>query len=177
MTQNQECVWLQEFYEKWIVKNGQSLLKYIYSMVRHRELAEDLYQEVLISAYVALHTIEDQEKFKSWIYKIAMNKCRDYWRKEQSSKRFWEEKVYLYEEQKSPIPEDIILEKCSKEVMVGKINDLPEIYREPLLLFYFKEKSLIEISSTKQVPLSTVKTRMRRAKDQLKPRVEELVAL
>ncbi|MDQ0155543.1 RNA polymerase sigma factor [Robertmurraya andreesenii] len=169
---------LENIFEEWVQENGQSLLNYIYKLVQHKQLSEDLYQEVLISSYLALPTFENRSNLKSWIYKIAINKCKDYWRKQKTVQKFWEEKVYFYESSSSiPLPEEAVINKCSEEEMIETINELPDIYREPLLLFYYKDQTLGEISETKKIPISTVKTRMRRAKVQLKERAEELVAL
>ncbi|MEQ2529633.1 RNA polymerase sigma factor [Robertmurraya yapensis] len=168
----------QELFENWIRENGHILLKFIYKQVRNKELSEDLYQEVLISAYLAFPTFEERSQLKSWIFKIAINKCRDYWRKEQTVRKFWEEKVYHYDVDSAiPLPEESVINKCTKEEMIDTINELPAMYREPMLMYYFYDQSLIEISSSKNVPISTVKTRMRRARFQLKEKVDALVAL
>lgn len=160
---------LIEVFENWVRENGGALLRYIRKQVQNRELSEDLYQEVLISAYLALPSFENRANLKSWIYTIAMNKCRDYWRKEKTARKFWEEKVYFYEDGSDiPLPEESVMNKCAREELIDTINELPDMYREPLLLFYYKDQSLIEISESKKIPISTVKTRMRRAKYQLK---------
>ncbi|MDF1507151.1 RNA polymerase sigma factor [Robertmurraya sp. DFI.2.37] len=152
-------------FENWIRENGSLLCLYINKQVRNKELAEDLYQEVLISAYLNLEKFEARANFKSWIYKIAINKCRDFWRKQKVVQKFWEEKVYHYEIEKSiPQPEDYVLTRCSTEEMLDALNELPTIYQEPILLYYFKGKSLREISLAKKLPIATVKTRIRRAK-------------
>ncbi|GIN63733.1 RNA polymerase subunit sigma [Robertmurraya siralis] len=159
----------QEKFEDWIRENGPSLTMFIYKQVRNKELAEDLYQEVLISAYLNLEQFEERANFKSWMYKIAINKCRDFWRKQKAAQKFWEEKVYHYDMECSiPEPEDYVITRTSTKEMIDTINELPTIYREPILLYYFKDKSLLEISSAKKLPISTVKTRMRRARNQLK---------
>ncbi|WP_137744176.1 RNA polymerase sigma factor [Robertmurraya siralis] len=166
-------------FEDWIRENGSSLSLYIYKQVGNKELAEDLYQEVLIAAYLKLEQFEARANFKSWMYKIAINKCRDFWRKQKTLQKFWEEKVYHYVMECSiPEPEDYVLTKYSTEEMIDTINELPTIYREPILLYYFKDKSLLEISTAKQLPISTVKTRIRRARNQLKemPLLAEIVA-
>ncbi|MED3551245.1 RNA polymerase sigma factor [Cytobacillus praedii] len=169
---------MEQYFETCIIEHGKSLFNYIYSLVRHKELAEDLYQEVLISAYLALPSFEERAKVKNWLFKIAVNKCRDYWRKEKSANRFWEEKVYLYADDTNVMdqPEESILNKCSQEEMIDTLQDLPKMYREPLLLFYYHNQTLMEISDLTSLPISTVKTRMRRAKDRLRPKVKELAA-
>lgn len=168
---------IDQRFEEYIKEYGNSLFNYIHSRVRHKELAEDIYQEVLISAYLALPYFEEKAKVKNWLFKIALNKCRDYWRKEKSASRFWEEKVYTYVEESNPIPQpdECLLNKCANEEMVDTLKELPKIYREPLILFYYHNRTLLEISNKTKIPLSTVKTRMRRGKDRLRPKVEELV--
>lgn len=158
-----------------IVKNyGKLIFHYIFSLVKHKELAEDIYQEVLIAAYIAYPAFEDNKKIKSWLYTIAINKCRDYWRKEKRTKKFWEESVYTYVRDSAdsmPPPEEIIIDKCSKKEMMDTLEELPTMYKEPIMLFYYHNQTLVEISDQTKIPLSTVKTRMKRAKDKLKPKV------
>ncbi|MBY0122990.1 RNA polymerase sigma factor [Bacillus sp. S/N-304-OC-R1] len=168
----------EKYFEECIVNYGKSLYLYIFSLVKHKELAEDLYQEVLLSAFSALPGFEEKAKLRSWLYTIAMNKCRDYWRKEKLQKQFWEEKVFLFTENStiSCPPEEAVLEVCSKIEMEATLQSLPKKYREPLWLFYFKQQSLKEISDLTSTPISTVKTRMKRAKNYLRPKIEYLVA-
>jgi RNA polymerase sigma factor (sigma-70 family) len=161
-----------------IVRDHESnLQKYILSLVRQKELAEDICQEVLISAYLSFSSIKERSKIKSWLYKIAMNKCRDYWRKEKTIKKFWQEKLYHLHCYRtlSPMPEETLLNKCTRDEIAVTINALPEIYRDPLLLFYYNDCSLLEISHYTKLPLSTVKTRMKRAKDQLRPKMNRTI--
>lgn len=169
---------LADVFENWVRLNSQSLQRFIYKQVGNKELAEDLYQEVLISAYLALPDFEHRANLKSWIFKIAINKCKDHWRKEKTVKKFWEEKVYFYAiDTVVPPPEEDVVRKCAQEEIIDTINELPAMYRESLLLFYFADKSIMEISSEKKLPISTVKTRIRRAKYQLKEKVDSQVAL
>ncbi|GKU84435.1 RNA polymerase sigma factor [Niallia sp. NCCP-28] len=161
-------------YESIVKEYGKSIFHYIFSLVKHKELAEDIYQEVLISAYIAYPNFEDNKKIKSWLYTIAINKCRDYWRKEKRKNKFWEESVYTYVRNSAdsmPPPEEIIINQCSKEEMIDTLEELPIMYKEPLMLFYYHNQTLVEISDKTKLPLSTVKTRMKRAKDKLKPKM------
>ncbi len=168
---------MDQYFETCVIEYGKSLFNYIFYHVKHKQLAEDIYQEVLISAYSALPSFEERAKVRNWLYKIALNKCRDYWRKEKSANRFWEEKVYSYVDEANPIeqPEESIIAKDTNKEIADTLQELPKMYREPLILFYFQHKTLKEISTTSKLPLSTVKTRMRRAKDRLRPIVEGLV--
>ncbi|WP_312473583.1 sigma-70 family RNA polymerase sigma factor [Neobacillus sp.] len=163
-------------FEELVNEYGTSIFKYIFSLVKHKELAEDLYQEVLLSAYLAYPSIKEQSKYKSWLYTVAVNKCRDYWRKENKSKDFWKEGVYSYSVSFEPasIPEEEVLHKFSAEQMAEKVNLLPEIYRYPIYLYYYQDLTLVEIAKQSDLPMSTVKTRMKRAKDRLRPKMLSL---
>ncbi|MBT2736941.1 RNA polymerase sigma factor [Bacillus sp. ISL-7] len=163
-------------FEEVVMEHGRSIYKYILSLVKHKELAEDIYQEVLLSAYLAYPSIKEQTKYKGWFFTIAINKCRDYWRKENKSKQFWKEGVYSYSASFEPsvIPEEEVLHKFSAEQMAEKVNLLPEIYRYPIYLYYYQNFSLIEIAKKSNLPMSTVKTRMKRAKERLRPKMQSL---
>ena len=167
---NRELNWVCDF-DQIVLDHESGLQKYIFSLVRQKELAEDLCQEVLISAYLAFPTMKERTKLKSWLYKIAMNKCRDYWRRENAMKKYWKDKLYFYSNKTAQpqLPEERLLNKCTRDEIAITISRLPKIYRDPLLLFYYNDCSLLEISHFTKLPLSTVKTRMKRAKDQLRP--------
>ncbi|MEH7180019.1 RNA polymerase sigma factor [Neobacillus vireti] len=163
-------------FEEIVNVHGKMIYHYIFSLVRHKELAEDLYQEVLTSAYLAIHTIKEPDKIKNWLYTIAGNKCRDYWRKENKAKKFWQEEVYSYASivEAPPLPEEEILQKYSVKKMEESVMSLPEIYKSAIFLYYFKDLTLLEISNKSNLPISTVKTRMKRGKEQLKPKLQYL---
>jgi RNA polymerase sigma-70 factor (ECF subfamily) len=164
-------------FDEMVKENGKSIFNYILSMVRHKELAEDLYQEALLSAYLAFSSMKEPTKVKSWFYTIAGNKCRDYWRKENKSKQFWREEVYSYTssiEYVQQLPEEEVLHKCSTEEMAETVKTLPEIYQYPIFQYYYHDLTLIEISRKSDLPISTVKTRMKRAKERLRPKLQSL---
>ncbi|MEH7253113.1 RNA polymerase sigma factor [Neobacillus niacini] len=163
-------------FEDIVREHGKSIYHYIFSLVKHKELAEDLYQEVLISAYSAFHTIKEPAKIKNWLFTIAGNKCRDYWRKENKAKQFWKEEVYSYSSnvEASPLPEEEVLDKYTAEKMEETVMLLPEIYKSAIFLYYFKDLTLIEISKRNNIPISTVKTRMKRGKEHLRPKLQSL---
>lgn len=163
-------------FEETVKAHGKTIFNYIFSLVRHKELAEDLYQEVLLSAYLAYPSIKEPTKLKSWFYTIAANKCRDYWRKENKTKRFWREEVYSYSSMVEPLllPEEEVLHKDTAQEMAEKVNTLPEIYQYPIYQYYYQEFTLIEISQKSNLPISTVKTRIRRAKERLRPKLQSL---
>lgn len=163
-------------FESIVMEHGKAIFNYIYSLVKHKQLAEDLYQEALLSAYLAYPSVKDTTKIKNWLFTIAGNKCRDYWRKENKTKQFWKEEVYTYSStvEAPPLPEEEVLHKDSAEQMAEKVRDLPEIYQYPIYLYYYQDFTLIEISKKSNLPISTVKTRIKRAKERLRPKLQSL---
>ncbi|MEC1522411.1 RNA polymerase sigma factor [Neobacillus niacini] len=160
---------------EWMVKeHGNAIFNYIFSLVKQKELTEDLYQEVLISAYLAFHSIKEPSRLKGWLFTIARNKCRDYWRKENKTKQFWKEDVYSYSAavEVPPLPDEVFLHKDSAEKMAESVKTLPEIYQSAIFLYYFEDLTLMEISVRSNIPISTVKTRMKRGKEHLRPKLQ-----
>jgi RNA polymerase sigma factor (sigma-70 family) len=161
-------------FEEMVFEHGKAIYNYIFSLVKHKELAEDLYQEVLTSAYLAFNSVKEPAKLKNWLFTIAGNKCRDYWRRESKAKQFWKEEVYSYSSivEAPPLPEEEVLHKDSAKKMEETVMSLPEIYKSAIFLYYFKDLSLIEISKRSNIPISTVKTRMKRGKEHLRPKLQ-----
>jgi len=127
----------------------------------------DVTQEVFIKLYRFLHQFQ-KDRFTTWLYKITLNTARDYYRK-QSKERDKEEKAkngFPGHDPNTPEKRVILFEE-DRELHLA-IVDLDEKYRIPIILFYFQELSYEEISDVLNVPLSTVKTRLLRAKGQLK---------
>jgi RNA polymerase sigma-70 factor (ECF subfamily) len=68
-------------YELIVKKYEKSILRFIYSIVKNKEAAEDLSQETFITAYQKLYSYSRKHKFSNWLYQIARNKSMDYLRK------------------------------------------------------------------------------------------------
>jgi len=136
--------------EEFIELHGKALLHYIYSIMKHWELSEDIYQETLLSAFIHYKSFEKRASLKNWIYKIAQNKCKDEWKKENVRKRYLTQasmqmnEVTLHDE-----TEDTVMENCLHEELMKKINELPNRYKNPILLYYFHDFTIMDISRIK----------------------------
>ncbi|PKR84957.1 RNA polymerase sigma factor [Heyndrickxia camelliae] len=161
--------------EEFIELHGKALLHYIYSIMKHWELSEDIYQETLLSAFIHYKSFEKRASLKNWIYKIAQNKCKDEWKKENVRKRYLTQasmqmnEVTLHDE-----TEDTVMENCLHEELMKKINELPNRYKNPILLYYFHDFTIMDISQNSELPMSTVKTHLRRGKEKLKGKVASI---
>lgn len=124
-----------------------------------RQDAEDLIQDVCLTAYLKYGQLEKKESFKAWILAIARNRCNDYFRKKQS-----EREVPLEE-----IPESKLTYGRMGWGVYSPVEDtldqLTDKDREILRLYYWKKLSHGEISEKLDIPVGTVKSRLNTARE------------
>lgn len=138
------------------------------SIIRNPEEAEDVLQDALVSAYKALDRFRGESGIYTWLYRIVVNKCRDYLRSRKS-------KVHESFDEFQPMISDnrISVEKkleLSEEssYLIEQINGLDDKYRNALILRYYEELSYEEIAKISSVNLGTVKSRLFKARELLK---------
>lgn len=143
------------------------LYSYIYSIVRNPVLAEDILQNTLEKAYKSISTLQQQKKFKSWIFTIAKNEAMTLVQKYR--REFLvdapQQDILMNEEQL--LPEQLVLNKEIRSVIIEIINSLKPEFRDILILRYYAELSLDEISKVLNIKINTVKTRHMRAKQKI----------
>ncbi|GAA0382876.1 RNA polymerase sigma factor [Bacillus horti] len=132
-----------------------------------RSEAEDLTQEVFLSAYRSIHRFREESALSTWLMRIATNKTIDYKRKRQ---------LYLVPdegvidqiplENHDPLKE--IVEQESSLYMEQLINQLPETYRLVIQQYYYEHLSYKEIASLENVEVKTVESRLYRARNRLR---------
>jgi RNA polymerase sigma-70 factor, ECF subfamily len=149
------------YYEK-------NIFNYLYKLTNHRQTAEDLTQETFIKLYKNLPKINLEENFKAWVYKIATNTARDYWRKQKGQKELFVESPEDFETiGAEDAYYELELEENSKEIETALSQLKPE-YKTVLLLYYAKELSYAEVAENLNIPINTIKTYLHRAKKALK---------
>lgn len=128
----------------------------------------DVTQEVFVKLYRFLHQFQ-KERFTTWLYKITLNATRDYYRKEMKEAQ---KEVSL----QGISPDHYIMKSAEEKVLVFEedrelheaIQLLDEKYRHPIILFYFHDMSYEQMADVLNVPMSTIKIRLLRAKGHLK---------
>ncbi|MEO4051865.1 sigma-70 family RNA polymerase sigma factor [Solibacillus sp. CAU 1738] len=142
------------------------LLQLIYTYVRDWQTAEDLTQETFIRYYRSLAKFRGDASVKTFIYRIAVNVCHDYlasWK----NKKIYVSELFQKLLKTNATPETELVHKDEQQQLVSAIEHLPTKYKDPLVLFHFAELSLEEVSQVLALPLNTVKTRLRRARQML----------
>ncbi|WP_058308207.1 sigma-70 family RNA polymerase sigma factor [Gracilibacillus massiliensis] len=169
MTEQQK----EELLEEIMIEHGDDLVRLAYQYVKDHETAKDMVQNTFIKCYQNLETFRYDASIKTWLYRITINQCKDYlksWNYRKTSVReFMETAITTV----LPSTEKQILKQAEKQEMRNHIFSLAPKYRELIFLYYYKSLTLEEIAEITEVNLNTVKTRLRRAKDQLKDVIEE----
>jgi RNA polymerase sigma-70 factor (ECF subfamily) len=78
----------REAFEFIVNKYQPGLLTLAWGILRNREEAMDVTQDVLVKAYLNLNSFNPEKSFRNWIYAIAYHRCLDHRRKEESSKNY-----------------------------------------------------------------------------------------
>lgn len=149
-------------FEELLEKERVSVGRFVKFRISVQEDAEDVLQEVFLTAYQKFSQLKNRGAFKAWLLSIARNKCNDYFRR----------KAGQYE-----IPLDMLSEKetadsrygITEEVGVKEtISLLGDKDRQILYLFFWKEMPQADIARKLGIPLGTVKSRLHTAKQNFK---------
>lgn len=153
---------LMERYQK-------QILSYIKTYIKSPADAEDLCQECFNKTFKNLKSYNPEYAFSTWLFNIAQHICIDYYRKRKlnlvplnegeskNEKDNWSTSV--------PSPEETIINEQTVEKLILSIDSLDKIYREAAVLRYINEYAYEEIAKELNLPLNTVKTRVKRAKE------------
>ncbi len=140
--------------------------------------AADLTQETFLKAYLALSGFRRESSFSTWLYHIAVNICRDEYRKKKRKKNLSLEE--LQEQGSNPEifiseqgnPEESILSSDTQRLVQNCLNQLSEEHRLILILREIKGLPYEEISQCLGCSLGTIKSRLNRARKALKQKIE-----
>jgi RNA polymerase sigma-70 factor (ECF subfamily) len=136
-----------------------------YRQLGREEDARDVCQETFLRAYRALPGFRGQAKFSSWLYRIALNLCRDWMRRERRAPEVQApEDVDLMELAAAREPSESIEDRVARRDLSRAVEQamrlLPEEQRTAILLKEYEGLTFQEIADLIGCPLSTVKTRL-----------------
>jgi len=136
-----------------------------FSMLRDRTVAEDTTQDIFLRIWRALPGFAGQSQLSTWIYAISKNACLSELRKRRP-----QVSLDTDEEEQSADVRALATEDAddSATVSVGQLLDqLPERYRQAVVLFYMEDKSYEQTAESLGLPLGTVKALLHRARKRL----------
>ena len=155
--------------------HAQGVRNVIYRMCGDAQLAEDAAQETFIRAWQNISSYRPQTSLRNWLYRIAVNAATDMLRKEKRILLDDIDNLHLTNEQPGP---EAMVSQQERTVLVQKaILSLPDASRAVLVLREYEELSYQEISSTLDIPLGTVMSRLSYARKLLKTNLLSQVSL
>jgi RNA polymerase sigma-70 factor, ECF subfamily len=151
-----------------------------YRMLGQAHEAEDLVQDTFLRVYTNLERYDENQKFSTWIYRIATNLSIDRLRKRKASYSLDAEMPdgegadwYSLLPSDSETPEDEAVLSETQELIRKAIDTLPEKYKSVVVLRYLHDLSLQEISDVLHMPVTTVKTRVHRGREFLRKKLDK----
>lgn len=149
-----------------VEQHYESLYRYAYRLSGSAADAEDLTQETFFKAQTQLTQLRDLEKAKPWLFRILRNAFLQRVRGEQAHKQVSLDAVG---EVTAPLPAE--LPEIGSDQLQQALNELPESFRTPVILYYFEEMSYRDIAEQMELPIGTVMSRLARAKTHLRERL------
>jgi RNA polymerase sigma-70 factor (ECF subfamily) len=192
---NEEQVWLEQArqgdkaaFGKLIEAYQTPVYNLAYRMLNNSGEAEEAAQEAFIRAYTRLDSYKPAHKFSTWMLSITSNYCIDLIRKRRALLLSIDEPLPAHpalQSEKSKGPESQMVMSEQQEMVQGLLQELPEDYRQAVVLRYWYEMSYDEIAEVMNTTVSAIKSRLFRARRQLAevgvaqgihPAMEEAVA-
>lgn len=149
----------EDAFDVFVRKYYADILKYCAYHCSDQKYAEDLAQDTFLHFFTKLSDYHHTGKTKNYLYTIAGNLCRNYYKK--TKELLVEEDLPKMEGNSTKGPEETVTDKMLLE---GALKQLPEEDYDVITLFYFQELKLKEIADVLQIGLPLVKYRLKRAK-------------
>lgn len=139
-------------------------------MMGNSEDALDCAQEAMLNAYRAFERFHGDNQGKTWFLRIAHNVCIDQLRKSKNvvSLDLLREEGFDPADQKTLSPYAQLEEKERRDMLREAVQELPEEQRAVMVLRDFQDLSYEEIGEALSIPLGTVKSRLKRAREKIK---------
>jgi RNA polymerase sigma-70 factor (ECF subfamily) len=157
----------REAYDELIRRHAAKIGAVCRSRLGPRGPLEDMVQESLLRAYRGLASLDDPEKFGSWLYGIATRTCLD-WLKAKERGQVSYDALGDPDGLRRPDPTE---EPERSARLHDQIDALPESYREVVLLFYYKKQSYQEMSRLLNLSPAAINARLTKARAMLRERM------
>ncbi len=121
--------------------------------------AEDVVQEVFMKLYITTKHFATDDHVRYWLIRVTINTCKNLLRSS------WKTKNVAFDQVTVPVA---VFERSEQKDLYQAVMELPEKYRTVLYLYYYEELSTKEIARLLKITVTSVTTRLSRARDQLK---------
>lgn len=154
---------------------GDDIVRLVYTYVKNAAIAEDLAQEIFIKCFRALPNFKGDSSYRTWLYKIAINHCKDF------KKSWYAKNVQLHdfgemEYMEEGLLEEEVMKRAEVTMIRQAVDELPDKLRILVHLHYFEGNATREIAELLTVNENTVKSRLRKARQQLEKKLRGKIA-
>jgi RNA polymerase sigma-70 factor, ECF subfamily len=158
------CILSEKDFEA-LIKEYEIELRYLaYKYVRDWIIVEDIMQEVFIKVFLKLDSFEQRSSIRSWLYTITYNQCIDYFRSKSVKYTLLIENLEKIIVTHTEPAEIEVLQKFEYNWLYQNVNSLPMQFKEPIILFYFKQYSYNEICELLNEKIGVIKNRLFRGR-------------
>ena len=145
-------------------KHYDNIFRYCYRRCYDNSIAADLTQDVFLKVIETIYKYRFTGKFSNYLFTIAVNRCNDYYR----SKTVFVDYQNLGLIDPSDQAVDIYKKQEEKQELERQLNLLPDKQKEALILYYFHDLKAKDIAKITEVPLATVKSRIKQGLEKLR---------
>lgn len=143
-----------------IEQYGNEVMRVAYLYLHDKSLAEDISQEVFYRLYYAKKEFENEEHMKAWILRVTINMCKN------NLKSFWKKNVIMSDH--SEILSHQEEESQTEEELSEAISKLSFHYKSVIILYYYQGYDTFSIAKMFSTSHSTIRSRLKRAREKLK---------
>lgn len=141
-----------------------ALYRFAFSLAKNEHEAGDLTQQTFVIFAKKGNTLQDSTKVKSWLFTTLY---REFLRVRKRGGRMDYKEEEILEAEAAPIAPDVATSHDAA-LAVEALQEIDEIYRAPLALFFLQDHAYKEIAVILDIPIGTVMSRISRGKTQLK---------
>jgi RNA polymerase sigma factor (sigma-70 family) len=140
-----------------------------FSGTRDRALADDVAQDAFVIAWRRLDELREAAKLPAWLCGIARNLARDARKRRARDTHDDADRAI-----DTTTPYDAISEAESERIVAAALGQVPDVYREPLVLFYYEERSVADVARSLGITAATTNKRLSRGRQFLAERVQTI---
>lgn len=149
-------------------------------LIGNRDLAQELVQDAMLQAYLSLEKLSDPNCFKSWLFGIVLNICRNDLRHRKLICFSLEAMLGNFVDEQHPIagssldPQFVAEQEEVRTTILDAVDTLSPKNRSAILLFYHEQCSLEEVANRLNISVVAVKGRLHKSRHQLRDRLSPL---
>ena len=145
------------------------------SFLKNETTAQDIMQETYITAFLKIQSLEKSSQIRSWLNRIAVNKCKNYLKGKgeiQLDDEIFENQAIV--DERISIPEEYISDKAKREIILSIMQEvLSDVQYQTVIMHYFNEMTVYEIAEVFECSRGTVLSRLNYSRAKMKTAIED----